>query len=232
MLERVVDEAFCEILFKIKNHTKKNIEYNGLQLINREVIIIYLRRLLEIDKSLAPFIMIDIESSLYMKLEIKTSVCSRVINIGGRIDRLDQIYDKVNQSWRIRLVDYKTGRQPAKKINTIDEIFKTPIDRGKHADYILQTMLYATTIRHHAKYNASNLPVSPALLYIQNMSDNDDPTIKLGKERVLDIANYEKEFNENLKNIISDIFEPQNPFTPTKDRSICEHCPYLNLCRA
>ncbi len=232
MLERVVDEAFCEILFKIKNHTKKHIEYNGLQLINREVIIIYLRRLLEIDKSLAPFIMIDIESSLYMKLEIKTSVCSRVINIGGRIDRLDQIYDKVNQSWRIRLVDYKTGRQPAKKINTIDEIFKTPIDRGKHADYILQTMLYATTIRHHAKYNASNLPVSPALLYIQNMSDNDDPTIKLGKERVLDIANYEKEFNENLKNIISDIFEPQNPFTPTKDRSICEHCPYLNLCRA
>lgn len=230
LIERVVDESFSETMFNDK-HTTKRIEYNGLQLINREVIIRYIRRLLETDALLAPFRIKDVESSVYKKIRIHTSAGQREISIGGRIDRLDQIRDKNTGTERIRIIDYKTGRGITKKINSVDEIFKMPTEQDKHADYFLQTMLYATIIRHDTNLNGDNMPVSPALLFIQQMSGEDyDPTIAIGKDKVTDIADYEEEYNANLNRIVSEIFEPTIPFRPTKDKAACEYCPYRGLC--
>ena len=230
LIERVVDESFSETMFNDK-HTTKRIEYNGLQLINREVIIRYIRRLLETDALLAPFRIKDVESSVYKKIRIHTSAGQREISIGGRIDRLDQIRDKNTGIERRRIIDYKTGRGITKKINSVDEIFKMPTEQGKHADYFLQTMLYATIIRHDTNLNGDNMPVSPALLFIQQMSGEDyDPTIAIGKNKVTDIADYEEEYNANLNRIVSEIFEPTIPFRPTKDKAACEYCPYRGLC--
>lgn len=49
----LVDQAFAEQLFRLKPGSKMP-EYNGLQLINREVITSYLNQLLRIDQKLAP----------------------------------------------------------------------------------------------------------------------------------------------------------------------------------
>ena len=229
-IERIVDCAFSETLFKQKQSNKR-IQYNGLQLINREVIIRYILRLLEIDKRLAPFKIKDIESAVYKTIKIKTGSKERKISVGGRIDRLDQIFDNNTQSQRIRIVDYKTGRPPKKKINNVDDIFKRPIDKEQHPDYFLQTMLYAMAIRQDSKYNDASLPVSPALLFIQNTSGDDyDPIISIGKNKILDIAEYEEEFNGHLTTIISEIFNPQTPFLPTEDKTTCADCPYRSLC--
>lgn len=54
LLYRLVDQAFREELFKVKENGYHP-AYNGLQLINREVITSYLRQLLKIDEELAPF---------------------------------------------------------------------------------------------------------------------------------------------------------------------------------
>lgn len=230
LIERVVDESFGETIFN-DNHINKHFEYNGLQLINREVIIKYIRRLLETDAKLAPFIIKDVESSVYKKITISTSNGLREINVGGRIDRLDQICDKSTNTERIRIIDYKTGRYSRKRINTVDDIFKMPMEQGVHADYFLQTMLYATIIRHDENLNSNSMPVSPALLFIQQMSDEGyDPTITIGKNKVIDIADYEKEYDTNLKRIVSEIFEPTIPLRPTKDKAVCEYCPYGRLC--
>lgn len=52
-LYSLVDQAFAEQLFRLKPGSKMP-EYNGLQLINREVITSYLKQLLHIDQKLAP----------------------------------------------------------------------------------------------------------------------------------------------------------------------------------
>lgn len=229
LIGRIVDMAFTKVIFEGKSN--KKIEYNGLQLINREVIIRYIGRLLEIDLQLTPFKINNVEASAYTDITIYTSLGERKLRIGGRIDRLDQIYDKNTACTRLRIIDYKTGRYTMKKINTIDEIFKMPIEAGKHADYFLQTMLYAMIIRHDKDYNPKSLPVSPALLFIQHTSEEGyDPTISIGKERITDISDFEDEFTERLLNIITEIFEPKIPFKPTEDKSICEYCPYHSLC--
>ncbi len=229
LIGRIVDEAFAEAVFE--KDTKKRVDYNGLQLINREVIIRYLCRLLEIDRELAPFKITDVETSVYAELTLSTSAGERRINIGGRIDRLDQVFDKAACCERLRVIDYKTGRFPKKKINTVGEIFSMPIEQGKHADYYLQTMLYAMAVRHDRTLNPQGLPVSPALLFIQHTAeDGYDPTLVIGKDRVADIAEVEEDFVNGLTSVVSDIFDPGKPFSPVDDKSICSLCPYAALC--
>ncbi len=229
MVGRIVDEAFSEVVSGAG--TKHRVDYNGLQLINREVIIRYLCRLLEIDRELAPFRINDVETSVYTLLTITNGAGTRQINVGGRIDRLDQIYDKAAGCQRLRVVDYKTGRYPSKKINTVEEIFSMPIEPDKHADYYLQTMLYAMIVRHDPRVNPDGCPVSPALLFIQHTAEEGyDPTLLVGKERVADIADIEEEFADRLKSVVSDIFDSQKPFSPTADKSVCGLCPYAGMC--
>jgi hypothetical protein len=54
-IERAVDKAFKRELFQIKDDARPLPPLDGLQIINREVIIKYIRQLLEIDSRLAPF---------------------------------------------------------------------------------------------------------------------------------------------------------------------------------
>lgn len=231
LLERFVDRAFAETLFTPEKAAERHIEYNGLQLINRAVIIKYLNRLLEIDSVLAPFYLRDVESAVYHKTKVVTSDGERDIYVGGRIDRLDQITDRQSGTEMIRVIDYKTGRCPNRKVNSVEDIFKIPVDTDLHADYYLQAMLYAMIIKNDSRINGRKLAVNPALLFIQNTSkENYDPTIIIGKDKVKDIATYEEEFSCRLDKVLSEIFEPQTAFYPAENKAVCEYCPYRSLC--
>ena len=231
-VERIVDEAFNEVVFKTKDTARRH-EYNGLQLINREVIIRYVSRLLEIDGELAPFRIAGIEVPAYADMTIKTSLGERTIRIGGRIDRLDRVTDRATGTERMRVIDYKTGRAPSKAVKSVDDIFADSPDDGRHSDYYLQSMLYAMAVSRDGRLNPDRLPVSPALMFIQRTQQDDyDPTIIIGKEPVADIEEYADEFTDRLKATVSSMFEPEEPFRPTQDRALCTRCPYRGMCGA
>ena len=231
-IDIVVDQAIREELFNIKDDRPFQMELNGLQLINREVIIRYLQRLFEIDLTLAPFTIKGNEEKVYQPIHITTSEGSRTVSVGGSIDRLDQITDPLTGEERIRVVDYKTGSKNLKrKVNLLSEIFDPANIREKHTDYYLQTMLYSLIVRQHPRLNQQQLPVSPALLFIQHtMTEDYDPTLWIGKDKISDIQTYATDFMDNLKKVVSEIFEPQQPFLPTTDKKNCAHCPYRQLC--
>lgn len=229
IMERIVDQAFREELFKVGKKAFRP-EYNGIQLINREVIISYLRQLLRTDESLTPFTVKALEKEVYADIDFKTSEGARSIKIGGFIDRLDEVNQQPDGS-RIRVIDYKTGRIPQLKTYSMEEIFTGSDIIRKHTDYYFQTMLYAMIVRHDNDMNPDRLPVSPALLFIQHASgDGYDPTLTLGKEKMTDIEHYGQEFKERLQDLLAAIFEPQTPFVPTTDRARCATCPYHHLC--
>ena len=211
-IERAVDEAF--------HRQMPYLPASGLHLINREVIIHYLRQLLEIDCRLAPFTILGLECDVYRELPPLTSHPSP-LKIGGRIDRLDLMNDGT-----VRVVDYKTGSRRLKALPDVDAIF-LPENVHEHADYYLQTFVYADIVRR-----TEHRPVSPALLFIQHAGADDyDPVLKFGKESIRDIADYSARFNELLEQRVSDIFSPEVPFTPTADLRICRTCPYALFCR-
>ena len=190
---------------------------DGLQLINREVMIKYVRLLIETDRRLAPFTILGLEKRVSMPWgETK---------VGGIIDRLDSVTDLATGQERIRVIDYKTGARHLRPMPNVEAIFD-PAQIPNHSDYYLQTFLYSHIIRQHQEE-----PVSPSLLFIQHAgAEGYDPTLVIGREPVTDIAVHSDRFIALLKETTEAIFSPDLRFTPTDDRNRCRSCPYAALC--
>ena len=186
---------------------------NGIQLINASVIITYIKQLLKIDSRLAPFTILGLENVVMKDINVKTAEGQLTTTIGGRIDRMDCVTcaDGVR---RIRVIDYKTGK-----------------NNKKNDGYILQSFIYSLLVDESPIMNPEKLEVSPALLYIQHSAGKDfDPTVVYEKEKVTNVSKYREEFMNTVEQIIAEIFNPEQPFACTDDKTACTHCPYSNLC--
>ena len=217
-IERAVDQAMQKELAD-RHISLKNI--NGLQIINREVLIHYLRQLLEIDRRLAPFSVIGLECDVTGTLQTPHVTTT----IGGRIDRLDRIVKDGKE--RIRVIDYKTGSRQPHPLADVDAIFSQD-SLANHSDYYLQTFLYATLVKADHPQTA----VSPALLFIQHAGGEEyDPTLCFGKDPIEDVGPNIDRFRELLTQTVDQMFDPDVPYMPTADRKRCQDCPYNLLCR-
>ena len=214
-IARAVDKAFQKEL-SIIHYPLSTLD--GLQLINREVIIRYIRLLVETDRRLAPFTILGLEHPVSMPWD--------ETKVGGIIDRLDCVADPVTGEDRIRVIDYKTGARHLRPMPDVDAVFD-PAQIPNHSDYYLQAFLYSHIVRqHHAE------PVSPLLLFIQHAAaEGYDPTLVIGREPVADIAVHSDRFIALLKETIDAIFSPDLRFMPTDDRNRCRSCPYAALCK-
>ena len=239
LLASVVDRAFEE------EECKTN---NGLQIINREVIIEYITKLLKIDQQLCPFSILAVEEEAKVYTQLSFTIPSGGalkggalvssaptkqydLTIGGIIDRLDAVTDKQTGKRRIRVVDYKTGNKPSSAIKSIEEVFDPKNIASKHSNYFLQAILYSLIVSRSKEWNAANDAVSPALLFIKQAATNDyDPTLCIDKHPISDVTVYEEEFLTKLKETVADMYSPDAAFTPTDDRKKCELCPYRMLC--
>ena len=227
-LERIVDEVFANDLFKSGIHGDKP-EYNGLQLINREVILLYLRQMLKVDMKLAPFTIRGMEGEVATMLTITTSQGERQVKIGGRIDRMDEI-DIDSGNRRIRVVDYKTGNSKPGGMDSLDDVFSQEKIKN-HSDYYLQAMLYSMIVSRSEAINSHHLPVSPALLFIQHAGAKDyNPILKINSKEISDMGQWNQSFEDHLRSVVTRIMEPNIDFEPTKDKNVCAKCPYKRLC--
>lgn len=237
LMERIVEQAFREELFKVdaENYHPK---YNGLQLINKEVIISYMHQLINLDSRLAPFCILGLELMVTTQIPVTTRKGKRTLTIGGLIDRLDAIGgsdqpNSVNAAERIRVIDYKTGRAPMSHPAELAEVFRT--DRkalAKHSDYYLQSMLYSIIVSDGKTLNPASEPVSPGLLFIQNAgAESYDPTLKIGREPIADVAVYKQDFMQGVTGIVNEIYNKDVAFYMTDDKTRCTACPYRAICQ-
>lgn len=249
-IERAVDEAFAREF----RPADGSLPPSGLAVINREVIIHYLRQLVEVDRRLAPFTILQLEADVVQPLTVRSIGITTAI--GGRVDRLDLI--STDRGELIRVVDYKTGAHRIKYLKTVDDIFDEA-QLHNHSDYYLQTMLYArivsssfssrqpshpslSVIRQRAVELRSQAeatpplsyrpPVAPALLFIQHAAAADyNPVLKLNGEYISDVATPDGDrFVSLLAQKIDEMFDPLRPFAPTADTARCRLCPYAQHC--
>ena len=213
-IERAVDAAFAREL--------NSERLTGLGIINREVIIYYLRQLVEIDRQLAPFTILELEKDVLQKTFVKSLGIE--ITIGGRVDRMDCINGGDGE--QIRIIDYKTTALRQRPMKTIEDIFDGS-QLKNHSDYYLQTILYARIERSHQQ-----TPVAPALLFIQHTAGDDyNPILKLGDKYINDVATPDGDkFVHLLMDKIEEIFDASKPFAPAADADRCRYCPYVKVC--
>ena len=225
-LEGFVQQAFREDYFGGKDIDKT--DYSGTQSINFEVILKYLRQILHMDMELyAPFQYVGSESDGYkhyiglpdpLQPGSTLQVCLK-----GIIDRMD-CKDGI-----LRIVDYKTGREKETP-KTIDELFPPTKykDRKKEA---FQIMYYAYIMSMQPQF--SKYRIAPTLLYTRTSSKptKEDIYYKIGTEFLTDFdAQCGQDFEERLKKVISEIFNPDITFDPTDDKEACKNCDFKNLC--
>lgn len=217
-LQTYVDDAFKEKFFHITKNERP--PYNGTQLINRQVITLYLRQLLRLDRMYTPFQMVGMEHHIDEHITLTDTEGHQLhLRIGGTIDRMD-LRDGI-----LRIVDYKTGGSP-KTAESIEQLFTSS---DKRPGYIFQTFLYADIVcRKRAE------KVAPALLYIHKASqDTYSPVIVIGKkkEAITDFSAYKDEFRKHLIDLLQEIFCSNTPFTQTENKALCDYCDFRSLCR-
>lgn len=217
-VEHIIDQAFREELFKIRDSGRATPRLGGLQLMHREMVKRFMRNMIRYDRRNAPFTIVACEEPIKTTIEFDAVGGKRTISITGIIDRLDEI--TLEGQKKLRVLDYKTGMYKPLDMPEVKAIFD-PHYMSKHSDYYLQTILYS--IQKGASV--------PALLYVQQ-ADRDDysPTLNMAKQPITDVAALKTEFLEQLRLLIEEIFNPAVPYNATPESSHCTYCPYATLC--
>ena len=225
-LEGFVQQAFREDYFDRKDVSKA--DFSGTQAINFEVILKYLSQVLRMDMELyTPFQYIAGEANGYEHfIEVPHPLHPNSmlkVRLKGIIDRMD-CKDGI-----LRIVDYKTGKDKGTPAS-IEELFP-PTESKKRKSQAFQIFYYAHIMSMQPQFSQYRL--APTLLYTRTSSKPtaDDIYYKIGDKSLTDFsAQCGQNFEEKLKKVISEIFNPDITFEPTDDKDACEYCDFRNLC--
>lgn len=200
-INNIVDQAINEEFLAIDQLEGKNI-------LLRNVIRELVARILEIDKNYLPFEILQLEKDVSKLFPIGNN---KVVKLFGIIDRVDTKDDL------LRIVDYKTGKVEKRKPAAIEDYFNDTIYKEQ-----FQAMYYAYLTN-------SFIPgrqISSGLMALKTMKDgiwmlnNGEP---FSKEQF-------EQFENHLKKLIQEIFNPEIPFSQTEDESRCIYCAYREMC--
>jgi len=208
-LEEIIKQAFDKEYFKKGSTDIK--DYSGFQTINYDVIKMYLVQILRMDAELyAPFTYLGSEKKDY-RLPMTVSTPSGQefeVILKGAIDRMDR------KDGITRIVDYKTG--------------------SKYDEQAFQIKFYAYVVSKCLEREGHRLKLAPVLIYLRNLSKptKEDLYYKEGKDFIYDFdAQLSQEFESELKEQISLLYNPEVPFSPTDDiEKTCRNCDYGQLC--
>ena len=223
LITQMVDKSFAKVMFLIEDFTNYKPQYNGDQLLTRNVIKKYVKRQLEIDAQLCPMQIIKMEGDHYIDFVYDTAK-NRSIQIGGIVDRED-IVSKNGTKIR-RIVDYKTSSEVHRNAQDVDSLF---IHDKNRMNYIFQTLYYCEVMSQVNK----NEKYSPNLVYIKKDKPETDTTVIIGKEPIMEYTGQIRgEFLEHLTTLLQEIFDPDTPFQQynTSEEFQCKYCPFKSLC--
>lgn len=183
------------------------------------------RDILEYDLSIAPFDLAGGELSGLYEWEYSAG---RKVNMKYAIDRVDVLHPGTErEQWRI--VDYKTGGSLV-EVADFNAIFN-----GEYkAKNLFQLLLYANLFN---KDLGKDENVKVSIYEVGKIASEGEitPTIAGAdlarhKDTIGGELSVNDEFLRRLNGMISEIFDPMIPFTPTDDESHCRFCHLHDLC--
>lgn len=212
-IKSVVDGAFRKEFYKTSDESFE-VTPEGQNIIVYEVIKKYIGKILNIDKLVAPFDIVELE----MKYESELVIKDLKIKLGGKIDRIDRKDDI------IRIIDYKTGKAET-NIKCISELFDR--ENSKRNKAVFQVLLYGMIFEENI---GIPVQISPGLYITKKIFTQDfDPLVKLQNEKV-DFLNVRDEFLLNLEQLVAEIFDEKVEFFQTENEDNCIYCPFAGIC--
>lgn len=220
-MEPAIDSLLNEVFIKKYNlDPAKKVEFEGQRLVVREVVKRFALKILEKDKDYTPFVMEAVEQSgVLYRIKINQSPGWAVV--GGKIDRVD------SKDGLLRIIDYKTGKDKL-DFDSVVSLFTRDGKRNKAA---FQTLIYALLYKTNMNPAAINTRVSPGLINRMNLFEEaSEFGLKMAKAPVQDVKFLLPEFEEHLRVLLEEIFNPETVFDQTTVIETCRICPYKNIC--
>lgn len=216
LLNEITRQIAINYLKRPENNLGR-IELKGKALLVRENVLFYLRRVLKIDRELAPFTVVSLEQ----KYKRSISLNGRELYIGGDIDRVDRV------NGRLRVIDYKTGQVEKLKLSGVDALFER--DAKNPPKTILQALIYVWGL-------STIFPqedITPVIYSLKSIFTNPfDGEIKLTVEkREVSFSEIKNDFERELQALVTEIYSENNVFTQTVYQDKCKYCPYADICR-
>lgn len=220
-LAPLIDDA-VKMAFAMHYSIDENkIEFEGKKVLAFEVIKKYVAQILKRDYEYAPFEIVGLEAKDYtLNTEVEGEKGTLIIGLKGIIDRIDL------KGERIRVIDYKTGKDD-RKVTDIHSLFdRNDQKRNKAA---MQTLLYSLLyIRNNKSFQGA---VIPGIFNTkETFSKKFDYHLMIDKEPVVNAKPIMAEFEGYLKDLLAEIYSPHVSFDQTEEESKCIHCPYKGIC--
>lgn len=218
-IDQLIDAVFIEAY---KLNPDKPVVYAGQRLVVREIVRRFAGRIVAIDEEHAPFTIEALEKE-GLTYQLKIDRPPYEVILGGKIDRVD------SKGEEMRVIDYKTGKDEL-EFDSIASLFSREGKRNKAA---FQTLLYALMYVHDCAQN-NNRDVGrvvPGLINRMNLFDEGFTFgLTIGNHPVKDARALFPEFEQRLKELFEELFDPAQPFDQTTNTDVCRYCAYRELC--
>jgi len=185
-------------------------QLSGRNLLLKSVMKKLILKVLENDIKNTPFRITELEKKL--EYEYRLSNEHKII-LKGRLDRIEQ------KDGIVRIIDYKTVRRKFgdnMRVSEVENLFKLPDSKE-----LFQLYFYLFI---YNKY----YPVARVKIGLYNIVDFNS-NIKFIDDDSLTEEKLE-EFGRHLDALISEIFNPDIPFSQTSDEKRCYFCDFRSLC--
>ena len=210
-LTELIEKAFARYYFKDEENTRP---LQGQHHLIGEILRSYVKQTLAVDKQFTPFEYIDSEYRFVKEYAVNPVL---TVNFKGSIDRIDRV------GGAHRIIDYKTGTG-ATDFKSIEQLFDE--SKNNRPSQILQVFVYAL---FYALENPGK-QLSPAIYYLRSVFKDFDPTITFDKNPVENISRFLPEFTEKFNALLQEIFNPNIPFSQTKNEKNCQWCAFKEVC--
>ncbi len=223
--ERVPEYIIRSFAKQFGNRETGGFEFEGYQIIVKEVMQKYIETLLEFDALIAPFEILNLEDRHNFNHSL--TIGDKKVGIKGTFDRIDIL------NGEYRIVDYKTGK-PEKYFSDFDAVF-SPGKTGR-AKEIFQIFLYGWLCRQKLPKTIGK--IVPVLYDVKRMNEPDfSPFICLGTSKIataVDSTQFEAfipEFIARTGQLLERIFDSEEDFMQTEKPEICQYCDFKTICQ-
>lgn len=219
-VERAVEGAIAKHYLNRENASKE--DYPGNLLLVHDIVIRYLKGgVMAYDADHENFSVVGCEEEVSYRFPFAVGDRDYQLKLSGIADRIDRLDDG-----RLRVVDYKTGT-PHLDFKGLEALFSGE-SRDRQSN-TLQTLLYAMMLSHN-----EGCDVVPSLYYVRNMHRAEyEPWLidQEEKQSGLSYSHYRERFEELLRAVLVELFDPAIPFTQIEDEKACMYCDFKTICR-
>lgn len=161
-----------------------------------------------------PIIIKKLEEDLQAELVIDGTP----VKVKGKADRIDQM------GALTRIIDYKTGVAKNKELKLEDwEEIRTDSNLAKSFQLLMYALMYKKMYPQ-----LSNEQLVSGIISFRGLSEG-VKTVKIVQKEILDDQEL-KEFEAQLRQILSDIFDPEIAFEQTTEQDNCTYCLFKGIC--